>query len=646
MTLRQKLLLVALCTLALPIAGWFNVRQMEALLRNGQAQALQASAQVVARSLVVTHALPSVAGPGWYVQQAPGPITVDGYGDDWAPLTPWNQSFPRRGQLLLAEDDDGLYLNARVSDARRTRADTADANALLADHLILSLGNAAGQRRYLLASAAPGSLDAVPLDPAVPGLPDRLGASWQEDGSGYQVELRLPRGADLRVLGIGAYDASAGGDRLAVETRPLRRYSTALSHELAQLVPDRVQARVLSPSGWLLARSGKLDSAAGADDPGWFASLVYRSLLATRLEDANLWSQDVPRLDTREVEQARAGKAISVWRHGEERGSVVLATTVPIEQADRIEGVLLLAGGILLAFATRLSLRLARLRNAAERAQLTDGRLDGQLGPGRFPMTDAPDEIGDLARSFEKLFVVVGGYTDYLRTLASRLSHELNTPLAIVKSSLDNLEHALQERAALPDQAVPYLARARDGVARLGMLVRAMSESSRMERSIEAAEPEDVDLRDVVRGCAEGYRALVGTRALEYQLPPSPLPLHGAPELIAQALDKLLDNALSFTPEQGWLRLVLRPVEGGAEIELANQGPLLPDAMQGRLFDSLVSLRDKATHGEAPHLGLGLYVVRLIAERHGGSVSARNLDDGSGVAFRLTLHGMPRQRLG
>ena len=91
-------------------------------------------------------------------------------------------------------------------------------------------------------------------------------------------------------------------------------------------------------------------------------------------------------------------------------------------------------------------------------------------------MTDAPDEIGDLARSFEKLFVVVGGYTDYLRTLASKLSHELNTPLAIVKSSLDNLEHALQERSALPPEAAPYLARARDGVARLGALVRAMSE--------------------------------------------------------------------------------------------------------------------------------------------------------------------------
>jgi signal transduction histidine kinase len=255
-------------------------------------------------------------------------------------------------------------------------------------------------------------------------------------------------------------------------------------------------------------------------------------------------------------------------------------------------------------------------------------------------MSDARDEIGDLARSFEKLFDVVGGYTDYLPTLASKLSHELNTPLAIVKSSLDNLEHA-----QLPAEAQPYLARARDGAARLGALVRAMGEASRMERAIGAAEAEDVDLRDVVRGCADAYRALAGTRRLECVLPDAPLPMHCAPELVAQALDKLFDNALSFTPADGWLRLSLRPLDGGAEIELANQGAPLPAAMQGRLFDSLVSLRDKAVPGDAPHLGLGLYVVRLVAERHGGSASARNLDDGSGVAFTLRLRHMLRQRL-
>jgi dedicated sortase system histidine kinase len=669
MTLRRKLLLVALCTLALPVAGWLYVRQMETLLREGQAQALLASARAVARSLVVTGAAPQQHGGGWYVQQTPNPITVDGYGDDWAPLTPWSQPLGQRGQLLLAEDDDGLYLYVDVRDSRRTRADADDANVLAADHLILTLGSASGQRRYLLASAAPGSLTARPLDPAVDGLPDLITAQWQEDGSGYRVELQLPRNPPLRTLGVGVYDATAGGDAMAADTRALLRFSPALSSELMKLAPDQVQARVLTPQGWLLARSGRLNSVPGSDgQPGWFASLIYRSLLATRLEDASLWSQDVPRLDTSEVNQAHAGKPAYVWRSGEERGSVVLTAAVPIEHAGQIDGVLLLeqasrivpllanrallgllltsfgvllvAGGILLAFATRLSLRLGRLRNAAERAQLNDGRLDGLFEQGRFPMTDASDEIGDLARSFERLFEVVDGYTDYLRTLASKLSHELNTPLAIVKSSLDNLEHA-----SLPAEAQPYLARARDGVARLGALVRAMSESSRMERSITAAEPEDVDLRDVVRGCADAYRALIGTRRLDCVLPDASLYLHCAPELIAQALDKLLDNALSFTPEQGWLRLSLSTVTDGAEIELANQGPLLPEAMQGRLFDSLVSLRDKTTPGDAPHLGLGLYVVRLVAERHGGVASARNLDDGTGVAFSLRLHGMPRQRL-
>jgi two-component system sensor histidine kinase ChvG len=69
--------------------------------------------------------------------------------------------------------------------------------------------------------------------------------------------------------------------------------------------------------------------------------------------------------------------------------------------------------------------------------------------------------------------------------------------------------------------------------------------------------------------------------------------------------------------------------------------------LQDRLFDSLVSLRAAPAQkqAEAPHLGLGLYVVRLIAEAHRGNASARNLDDGSGVEFYLQLRGMPRRPL-
>jgi two-component system, OmpR family, sensor histidine kinase ChvG len=666
MSLRQKLLLVALCTLALPVAGWLYVRQMETLLRQGQEQALTATATAVARSLAVTDAPLPQPGKGWYVQQAVNPITIDGYGDDWAPMTPWSQSVGSQGKLLLAEDDNGFYLYIDVHVAHRTRADGGDANAMSSDHLVLDLVQGSDRRRYLIASAAPGAFTAVPLDPSAGNLPDRIVGQWQEDGSGYRAELRLPPDLGLSALGVGIYTAVNGGDAVAVDERPLWRYSPDLAQELARLAPDDTRARLFAPSGWLLAQSGHLTTA--GPQPPWLSSLIYRSLLANPLQDAEPWTEDAPRLDLPEMQSAGHGESATVWRQGEERDSVVLAAAVPIERDHEVVGVLLLeqasravpllanraflsllltsfgvmlvAGVILLLFATRLSLRLGRLRDAVERAQINDGRLDGHLLEGRFPMVESEDEIGDLARSFQSLFEAVGGYTDYLRTLASKLSHELNTPLAIVKSSLDNLEHA-----ELSDEAQPYLARARDGVARLGQLVRAMSEASRMERAIAAAEPEDVDLVEVVDGCAEAYRPLAGVRHLDCVLPDQSVHLHGAPELIAQALDKLFDNALSFTPTEGWLRLSLRPIENGAEIELANQGPPLPAAMQGRLFDSLVSLRDKATPGDAPHLGLGLYVVRLVAERHGGIASARNLEDGSGVAFTLRLHGMPRQRL-
>ena len=66
-------------------------------------------------------------------------------------------------------------------------------------------------------------------------------------------------------------------------------------------------------------------------------------------------------------------------------------------------------------------------------------------------------------------------------------------------------------------------------------IVRAMSESSRVERAIASAEGEDFDLRALVAGCAEGYRELCGTRELRLALPTSALPFHGAPELLAQA---------------------------------------------------------------------------------------------------------------
>ncbi len=679
MSLRYKLLLIALSTLALPLAGWLFVRQMEELLRHGQEQALTASAQALARSLVASKiALPQ--GQGLYVHPLTTRITVDGYADDWKLLLPYAQNLgpindAQKLRVVLASDRDWLYVLAEVHDATRTRTDAHDTRAALSDHLDLSMARGESTRNYLLASAAPGTFEAAVMDGTDGSvLPKVLSGEWQEDGAGYRIELRMPLSQAPDRLALSVFDAPGRGDVIlaqtdvqATELHPLLRYSRARADDLALYAPQDVRVRLLSNDGWVLAKSGELAAASTESSRRrWFERLIYRGLLAPGLTDAQDFAFGLPRLNATEIWQALSGVAATAWHPSEREGGVVLAAAVPLRVQGEIRGALLLeqsgdalpiltnrallglmgasllallvAGGVLFLFASVLSLRIRRLRDAAERAVRTSGRLDGRL-----PLSDARDELGDLSRSFGKLLDEVAAYTDYLRTLASKLSHELNTPLAIVKSSLDNLDHQ-----SLTSAVRTYIGRARDGAERLGAIVRAMSEASRLERAIATSDGEDFDLAAVLRGCIEAYRPLAGTRELSGNLPDAPLMLHGAPEMVAQALDKLFDNALSFTPEDGWIRLSLGALDDGAVITIANQGPLLPPAMQEHLFESLVSVREQGSarsSGNAPHLGLGLSVVRLVAELHRGSASASNLADGSGVEFRIELRSLSRRRL-
>lgn len=675
MSLRLKLLLVALSTLTLPWAGWQFVRQTEAVLRQGQEQTLLASASTLARALdtLDIHAPPEDAA--LYVHQRSNDLRIDGYAEDWQTFLPYAQTFaaagdPKRLRAMLAEDDQWLYLLVEVRDATRQRVDARDSAAARSDHLVIELVRDGQSRRYRIASAAPGSFDA-PAISGDGGFPPRLSGEWQEDGSGYRIELRLPRSDAPDHIGFSVHD-SAVKDSSPGAPLALLGYNRAMASVLGKLAPEHVRVRVVSSDGWLVAAGGSLDADAPSEEElGLLAGLVYKMLLApesaeliARRPSVNAFGAVDPRLQGDDLWQALSGIAATGWR-ATDGGGVLLVAAVPLLDGETRRGALILeqanpalpilanralssllgasllalvvSGGVLLLFGGLLSWRIRRLRNATERAIHNGGRLTGPL-----PLIQSGDELGDLARSFGRLFDEVAAYTEYLRTLAAKLSHELNTPLAIVKSSLDNLDHQV-----MPVGAHAYLDRARDGAARLGGIVRAMSESSRVERAIASAEAEDFDLRALVGGCAEGYRTLSGARELRLSLPEAPLPFHGAPDLIAQALDKLFDNARSFSPADGWIAITLEQTESGALLRMANSGPLLPPEMQDRLFDSLVSLREHSARGagETPHLGLGLHVVRLVAELHNGQVSAHNLDDGCGVEFSLQLVGMSRRRI-
>ena len=292
-------------------------------------------------------------------------------------------------------------------------------------------------------------------------------------------------------------------------------------------------------------------------------------------------------------------------------------------------GVGVVAAG-LLGYATWLSFRVRRLARAAETALGPKGEIAVAL-PGRR----ARDEIGALSRSFADLLERLREHTEYLRTLAGKLSHELRTPLAVVSTSLDNLEHE-----PMPSSASPYLARLRDGAARLDSILVAMSEATRIEQAIGDTEPERFDLAAVVEACGQAFIDLYPQRAIALRIEARGVEIVGSGELVAQALDKLVDNAVSFSRPGGMIEIALTPRATEVELAVSNEGTPLPDAMRDRLFDSLVSVRDAQADGR-PHLGLGLHIVALVADFHGARVRADNLNDRPGAVFRMLFQRAP-----
>jgi signal transduction histidine kinase len=163
-----------------------------------------------------------------------------------------------------------------------------------------------------------------------------------------------------------------------------------------------------------------------------------------------------------------------------------------------------------------------------------------------------------------------------------------------------------------------------------------MSEATRLEQSLRAAERERYDLATLVRGCVEGYRLAYAGTPFQLEAPATPLEVSGAPDLGAQLLDKLVENAVDFSRAGTPVRLRLEQVGRYAQLTVQNQGPGLPAQMRGRLFESMVSVREAATRA-GPHLGLGLYVARLVAEFHGGAIEAADTAAGDGVVVRVNL---------
>jgi signal transduction histidine kinase len=291
----------------------------------------------------------------------------------------------------------------------------------------------------------------------------------------------------------------------------------------------------------------------------------------------------------------------------------------------------------LIAFAGRLAWRIRNLRREASAAIDVRGRL--RRG-GLLNEMNAGDEIGDLARSVSNMLEKLKQHNSFLENMPRTLRHEINNPLNTLSTSLQNLA---DEHPGIDDSK--YLESAKRGVNRIGSIVQNLADAANLEEALEAEELENIDLNELLAS----YVANCGSShvGVSFQYKGSPAPVHALVSdfRIEQMLDKLIDNAVDFHRVGTPIRVQLECYGDLLQIVVANRGAALSEERLHTIFDSMVSHRGPDNR---LHFGLGLHVVRIIAEHHGGTVSAINLADASGVAFivRLPMANSLSDRMG
>jgi signal transduction histidine kinase len=216
---------------------------------------------------------------------------------------------------------------------------------------------------------------------------------------------------------------------------------------------------------------------------------------------------------------------------------------------------------------------------------------------------------------------------EWLSLVAGFTRHELRNAMAGIGTSLQ-----LLERTGLPGDGTTYVERATRSLDFMRGVLQKVADATSLEAALETQEMRDVDLSRLVADRAEDFRREAAPRRCEVTVCDG-VHVHGSPDSLLQMLDKLLNNALEHTPPDGLIRVSLERQPDRACLEVLNFGVPLPSDVE-RLFRPLVSLR---TPGEQGHLGLGLYVAQVIANRHGGAIRAEPTGDRPGARFIVEL---------
>ena len=617
------------------------------------------------------------------------PIRIDGNDSDWEDILDYNVSFGsspiasssrtlNQFYLVLGEHNGQVYALVQVIDDQIVFRNRNILRLDLSDHIRLTFKDLIGATRKIVITATePGVTTAYEVDDRwrydIDGAAEnQIPGVLVETSAGYAVEFRIPLSflGEARNFGLAVVDVDSEENRaiesitgtlpsagieafglVLLKSPEILRIIEGLGYSGANIqvidVDGRIRAEIGSYAD-LGPDSAEPDSGARVD---WLEMLMNPFYL---LLDQALSSPAEGQEETI-IKTALAGAPsvdyvrmpvdgdVIVAAHPIVNQSSVIGTVVLKQTTDRISEIrrealqtivnfslvfFLLFALVILTFSARLTRRIRKLGNETanvldSRGRLTSNRLSGEM--------DAGDEIGDLARRISGMLSRMHQHNQFLENMPRTLRHEINNPLNTLSTSLHNLaganDGAERER---------YLESAQRGLNRIGLIVQNLADAANLEDALIGEDLERIDLTALIQSYLNNLNVVHPEAHFIFQGTTSPIHVMVSDFRIEQLLDKLVDNALDFASPDSPIVVSLNQSTNAVEFSLTNAGATIPTDMIEAVFDSMISIRPGNPDNRL-HFGMGLHVVRVIAEHHGGYVSIENVKEPDGVKVSVNL---------
>jgi two-component system sensor histidine kinase ChvG len=433
-------------------------------------------------------------------------------------------------------------------------------------------------------------------------------------------------------------------DQAATVGEPVPALDPARASEILRLLanPGVQRARLFDAQGLLVA------------DSDWIADRVEQKPLppARPRGSPSAGADDRPRATPgrealrAEVLKALEGRRVSGVRRADPSGRVV-SVSFPIRHVQAVLGVLTVEAGdvdsiiarqraaltpfILLSIGVTLlssalltslvALPVRRLARAADRVRLSRVRSISLPDLSR-----RRDELGDLTRALEAMTDAQSERMGAIERFAADVAHEIRNPLTSLRSAVETLDLVSD-----PDARARLNGVIRQDIQRMDRLVTDISNASRLDAELSREAPRPFDLGRLLEDIVQAYAAARRDGEPEVLLSGAgaEAPVLGREGPAGQVFRNLVDNARSFSPPGGTVRLSLLREGGTAVVRVDDDGPGIPPENLETVFERFYTSRPRGT-AFGGNSGLGLSIARQIVEAQGGTLAAENLIDAGG----------------